>query len=100
MPSKGCPERLAVPLGNDVDSVRVERRHQDEDRVLAGSFETCGLSSVRSLYANSIAVCVDATSVEWIEQVISTTVLPCGISFSAWASVVVSGSASRSWMSR
>ena len=47
-----------------------------------------------------MAVDVEATSVEWIEQVIRTTVLPSRISFSASASEVVRGSASLAWISR
>ena len=49
---------------------------------------------------NSTAVDVDATSVAWMEQVISTTALPCAINRSASASLVLRGSASFLWMSK
>src|SRR5690348_3169930 len=63
--------------------------------VLCRMASKCGLGSVSRRYANSTALCVDATSVAWIEHVISTMFLPSRNIGSACAGDVSLGSARR-----
>ena len=54
-----------------------------KDRVLRGWPETSACLPSAACRRTRSRSCVEATSVEWIEQVIRTTVLPSRISFSA-----------------
>ena len=59
--SNGVPKCAAIPGRHQIESVGVQRRHQQQI-VLFRMFSKRGLLSVMRRYANSTALCVDATS--------------------------------------
>jgi len=68
--------------------------------VLSSTSRMAGLSPLASAYAVSIAVCVAATSVEWMPWLMATMVLPFSISRAASSSGSPRGSARRRFARR
>ena len=77
-PFPGLPLRSLIPVRDLVHAVGVGRGDEQEDRLSRGSHASRGRRSEASSCSSSIAIRVDAVSVEWIEQVITTTGLLSG----------------------